>query len=119
MEQQKILSLILSKLDNIEKEQQEMKKEQQEMKKELQGMKKDQHGIRKELQGMKKDQLAMKARQDEMYIMQGEIEENIKITRAEQENMKYILADIQGKVTTLANEGKDHDAVINQIRAIK
>ena len=41
MEQEKILALILSKLESIEREQQEMKKEQQEMKKEQQGMKKE------------------------------------------------------------------------------
>ncbi|MCT4606625.1 MAG: guided entry of tail-anchored proteins factor 1 [Marinisporobacter sp.] len=96
--EQEILKLILSKLDNIEREQQEMRKEQQEMKKEQQGM---------------------KMRQDEMYIMQGGIEENIKITRAEQEKMQFTLADIQGKVTALTNKVKKHDNVINQIRAIK
>lgn len=105
MEQEKILSVILSKLGNIEKGQQEMKED-------ILGMKND-------MQGMKNEQQAIKARQDEMYIIQRGIEENIKITRAEQEKMQYTLADIQGKVTTLANEVKEHDAVINQIRAIK
>ena len=61
----------------------------------------------------------MEKRQDEMYIMQRALEENAKVTRAEQEKMMYILADIQGKVTKLTEEVEEHETVINQIRAIK
>ena len=33
--------------------------------------------------------------------------------------MMHIVADIQGKVTKLANEVEDHDMVIRQLRSIK
>jgi hypothetical protein len=33
--------------------------------------------------------------------------------------MMYIIADIQGKVTTLTGEVEQHENFINQIRAIK
>ncbi|WP_461206535.1 hypothetical protein [Clostridium sp. DL1XJH146] len=57
-------------------------------------------------------------KQDEMYLMQRALEENVKVTRAEQEKMMYIVADIQGKVTTLTEEVDEHERVINQIKAI-
>ena len=56
--------------------------------------------------------------QEEMYLLQRALEENIKVTRAEQENMMHIVIDMQGKVTKLANEVEDHATVIRQIRAI-
>lgn len=62
---------------------------------------------------------SMEKRQDEMYILQRGMEENLKVTRAEQEKMMYILADIQGKVTKLTGEVEQHENVISQIRAIK
>lgn len=58
-------------------------------------------------------------RQDEMYIMQRALEENAKVTRAEQSKMMYILADIQGKVTKLTGEVQQHENFISQIRSIK
>lgn len=62
---------------------------------------------------------SIEKRQDEMYILQRGMEENLKVTRAEQEKMMYILADIQGKVTKLTEEVEQHENVISQIRAIK
>ena len=62
---------------------------------------------------------SMDKRQDEVYIMQRGLEENTKVTRAEQEKMMYILSDIQGKVTKLTNKVEDHENFISQIRAIK
>jgi uncharacterized protein YlxW (UPF0749 family) len=61
----------------------------------------------------------MDKRQDEMYVMQRALEENAKVTRAEQSKMMYILADIQGKVTTLTGEVEQHESFISQFRAIK
>lgn len=61
----------------------------------------------------------MGKRQDEMYIMQRGLEENIKVIRAEQDKMMYIIADIQGKVTKLTEEVEEHENIISQIRAIK
>lgn len=61
----------------------------------------------------------MEKRQDEMYVMQRALEENAKVTRAEQSKMMYILADIQGKVTKLTGEVEQHENFISQIRAIK
>lgn len=86
-----MFELVLSKLDNIEKRQKSMDKRQENMEK----------------------------RQDEMYIMQKALEENTKVTRAEQEKMMYILADMQGKVTKLTEKVEDHETVINQLKAIK
>ncbi|WP_432406900.1 hypothetical protein [Wukongibacter sp. M2B1] len=57
MEQEKILELILSKLDNIEKEQREMKNEQQEMKADIKG-------INKELKTIKQDVREIKSIQE-------------------------------------------------------
>jgi hypothetical protein len=61
----------------------------------------------------------MEKRQDEMYVMQRALEENAKVTRAEQSKMMYILADIQGKVTKLTGEVEQHENFISQIRSIK
>ncbi|NMM65075.1 hypothetical protein HBE96_21050 [Clostridium sp. P21] len=62
---------------------------------------------------------SVEKRQDEMYLIQRSLEENIKVTRAEQEKMIYMLADVQGKVTKLTEEVDEHEEVIKQIRAIK
>lgn len=69
-------------------------------------------GIDVRLDGMEK-------RQEEMYLMQRSLEENIKITKAEQEKMMYTVADIEGKVIKLSSQVEDHESVIRQIRAIK
>lgn len=71
------------------------------------------------LDSMEKKQDSMEKRQDEMYIMQRGLEENAKVTRAEQDKMMYILSDIQGKVTKLSGEVEEHENFISQIRAIK
>ena len=76
-------------------------------------------GMETKIDGMETKIDGIVGRQDEMYLLQRALEENIKVTRAEQEKMMYIVADIQGKVTKLANEVEDHDMVIRQIRSIK
>lgn len=58
-------------------------------------------------------------KQEEMYLMQRSLEENIKVTRAEQDKMMFIVSDIQGKVTKLTGEVEEHEKVIDKIRAIK
>lgn len=69
-------------------------------------------GIDVRLDGMEK-------RQEEMYLMQKSLEENIKATRAEQDKMTYTVAGLQGKVSKLSLQVEDHETVIGQIRAIK
>ncbi|HEY8805532.1 MAG TPA: hypothetical protein VIM42_10595 [Clostridium sp.] len=78
----------------------------------LDGMDKRQDTVEKKLDGMDK-------RQDEVYIMQRGLEENAKVTRAEQDKMMHILSDIQGKVTKLTGEVEEHENFISQIRSIK
>lgn len=75
--------------------------------------------VLEKLGGMENRLDGIENRQDEMYAMQRSLEENAKVTRAEQEKMMYVLADIQGKVTKLTEEVEDHEHFINQIRAIK
>ena len=41
------------------------------------------------------------------------------VTRAEQDKMMDMVADIQGKATRLTSEVEEHDEVIKQIKAIK
>ena len=60
----------------------------------------------------------MEKSQDEMYLLFRALEENVKVTRAEQEKMTYVLADIQGKLTKLPEKVEDHETVIEQIGAI-
>ncbi len=71
------------------------------------------------LDGIDKRLDSVEKRQDEMYLIQRSVEENIKVTRAEQDKMIYMLGDIQGKVTKLTEEVDEHEAVIKQIRSIK
>jgi septal ring factor EnvC (AmiA/AmiB activator) len=61
-----ILSLILEKLEGIEKEQQEIRKEQREICKEQQEIRKEQQEMRKEQQEMHKEQQEMRKEQQEM-----------------------------------------------------
>jgi len=75
--------------------------------------------ILSKLDSMEQKQDSMDKRQDEVYIMQRGLEENAKVTRAEQDKMIHILSDIQGKVTKLAGEVEDHENFISQIRSIK
>ncbi|PRR83069.1 hypothetical protein [Clostridium vincentii] len=75
--------------------------------------------IGKKQDRMEEKQDSMDKRQDEMYIMQRGLEENAKVTRAQQEKMMYILSDIQGKVTKLTGEVEEHENFISQIRSIK
>ena len=62
---------------------------------------------------------SMDKKQGEVYIMQRGLEENAKVTRAEQDKMMHILSDIQGKVTKLTGEVEEHENFISQIRSIK
>lgn len=71
------------------------------------------------LGSMETKQVSMDKRQDEVYIMQRGLEENAKVTRAEQDKMMHILSDIQGKVTKLTGEVEEHENFISQIRSIK
>lgn len=75
--------------------------------------------VLQKLDNMEKKQDNMEKKQEEMYLIQRSLEENIKVTRAEQDKMTYILSDIQGKVTKLTEKVDEHEAVIEQIRAIK
>lgn len=75
MDQEKVLSLILSKLDNIEKEQQEMKREQQGMKKEQQGMKKEQQGMNQRFDKLEMGQEIIKRDIKEIKSIQKTIQE--------------------------------------------
>jgi phage-related tail protein len=75
--------------------------------------------ILSKLDNIDKRQEGMEKRQDEMYLIQRSLEENTKVTRAEQDKMIYMLGDIQGKVTKLTEEVDEHEAVIKQIRSIK
>ena len=61
----------------------------------------------------------MEKSQGEMYIMQRGLEENAKVTRAQQEKMGYTLADIQGIVTKLSVEVQEHESIISQIKTNK
>ena len=90
-ETKQMFELILTKLDNMEQKQDSMEQKQDSMDK----------------------------RHDEVYVMQRGLEENAKVTRAEQDKMMHILSDIQGKVTKLSGEVEEHENFISQIRAIK
>lgn len=90
-ETKQMFELILTKLDSMEKKQDSMEQKIDSMDK----------------------------RQDEVYIMQRGLEENAKVTRAEQDKMVHILSDIHGKVTKLSGEVEEHENFISQIRAIK
>lgn len=75
-------------------------------------------GLEEKFDGLEARQESMEKRQDEMYLLFRSLEENVKVTRAEQEKMTYVLADIQGKLTKLTEKVEDHETVIEQIRAI-
>jgi len=100
-----MFELILTKLDGMDKRLGSMENRLDSMDKRL-------DGIDKRLDSIEK-------RQDEMYIMQRGLEENAKVTRAEQDKMIHILSDIQGKVTKLVGEVEEHENFISQIRSIK
>jgi predicted nuclease with TOPRIM domain len=72
-----ILSLILEKLEGIEKEQQEIRKEQREICKEQQEIRKEQQEMRKEQQEMHKEQQEMRKEQQEMRKEQQEMKKDI------------------------------------------
>ena len=84
-ETKQMFELILTKLDSMEQKQDSMEQKQDSMDK----------------------------RQDEVYIMQRGLEENAKVTRAEQDKMMHILSDIQGKVTKLTGEVEEHENFIS------
>lgn len=75
--------------------------------------------ILQKLDGIDKRQENMEKSQGEMYIMQRGLEENAKVTRAQQEKMSYMLADVQGIVKKLSIEVKEHEDSISQIKAKK
>ncbi|SHK21098.1 hypothetical protein SAMN02745248_02048 [Hathewaya proteolytica DSM 3090] len=71
------------------------------------------------LDTVEKTQKAMVVKIDELYAIARATEENIKVTRAEQEKIAFQMANIQGKVNSLTGEVKEHEHIIQQIRAIK
>ena len=75
--------------------------------------------VLQKLEGIDKRQENMEKSQGEMYIMQRGLEENAKVTRAQQEKMGYTLADIQGIVTKLSVEVEEHESIISQIKTNK
>lgn len=75
--------------------------------------------ILQKLDGIDKRQENMEKSQGEMYIMQRGLEENVKITRAQQEKMSYMLADVQGIVKKLSVEVSEHENLISQIKTKK
>ena len=75
--------------------------------------------VLQKLEGIDKRQENMEKSQGEMYIMQRGLEENAKVTRAQQEKMGYTLADIQGIVTKLSVEVQEHESIISQIKTNK
>ncbi|MBZ9625173.1 hypothetical protein G9F71_020225 [Clostridium sp. FP2] len=97
-ETKQMFELVLAKLDSMERKQDSMERKQD---------------------SMERKQDSMDKRQDEVYIMQRGLEENAKVTRAEQDKMMHILSDIQGKVTKLTGEVEEHENFISQIRSIK
>ena len=107
-----MFELILQKFDGIDARFDGMDKRLDGMDKRFDGIDARLDGIDVRLDGIEK-------RQEEMYLMQKSLEENIKITRAEQDKMMYTVADIQGKVLKLSSQVEDHESVIRQIRAIK
>ena len=74
---------------------------------------------RKRQDGMDKRLISIEERQDEIFVIQRALEENNMVTRAEQDKMMHMVADIQGKATRLTSEVEEHDEVIKQIKAIK
>jgi hypothetical protein len=104
-ETKQMFELILTKLDNMEQKQDSMEQKQDSME--------------QKQNSMEQKQDSMDKRHDEVYVMQRGLEENAKVTRAEQDKMMHILSDIQGKVTKLSGEVEEHENFISQIRAIK
>ncbi|UZW15736.1 hypothetical protein OSC52_07930 [Clostridium pasteurianum] len=96
-ETKQMFELVLKKLDSMEKRFDSMETRQE---------------------SMETGQESMQKRQDEMYLLFRSLEENVKVTRAEQEKATYILADMQGKITKSTEKVEDHEKVIEQIRAI-
>ncbi|GCD09715.1 hypothetical protein [Clostridium tagluense] len=104
-ETKQMFELVLAKLDSMERKQDSMERKQDSME--------------RKQDSMQQKQDSMDKRQDEVYIMQRGLEENAKVTRAEQDKMMHILSDIQGKVTKLTGEVEEHENFISQIRSIK
>jgi len=75
--------------------------------------------VLQKLEGIDKRQENMEKSQGEMYIMQRGLEENAKVTRANQDKMAYTLADIQGIVKKLSIEVEEHESIISQIKTKK
>lgn len=75
--------------------------------------------VLQKLEGIDKRQENMEKSQGEMYIMQRGLEENAKVTRANQDKMAYMLADIQGIVKKLSIEVEEHESIISQIKTKK
>jgi uncharacterized protein YlxW (UPF0749 family) len=119
METKQMFELILAKLGSMENKQDSMEKKLGSMENKLGGMENKLGSMENKLASVESKQDVMEKRQDEMYVMQRALEENAKVTRAEQSKMMYILADIQGKVTKLTGEVEQHENFISQIRAIK
>ncbi|AGK98201.1 hypothetical protein [Clostridium pasteurianum] len=103
-ETRQMFELILKKLDGLETRFESMETRQESME--------------TRFDVMETRQESMGKRQDEMYLLFRSLEENVKVTRAEQEKATYVLADMQGKLTKLTEKVEDHETVIEQIRAI-
>ena len=111
-ETKQMFELVLQKLGGMDKRFDSMDKRFDGIDARLDGIDVRLDGIDVRLDGIDK-------KQEEMYLMQRSLEENIKVTRAEQDKMMFIVSDIQGKVTKLTGEVEEHEKVIDKIRAIK
>ena len=75
--------------------------------------------ILSKLESIDRRQDIMVKRQDEIYQVSRGLEENAKVTRAEQDKMIHTLGDILAKVNKITGEVEDHDTVIRLLRSIK
>ena len=114
-----MFQIILEKLDGMDRRQDGMDQKLTSIEKRQDSMDQKLVSIEKRQDGMDKRLISIEKRQDEIFVIQRALEENIMVTRAEQDKMMHMVADIQGKATRLTSEVEEHDEVIKQIKAIK
>lgn len=114
-----ILNMVLGKLDKMDGKMDRIESRMDRMENRLDNMDGRMDRMESRLDKIESRMDTMEARQDEMFGLVRGLEENIIVTRAKQERMEYVLADVHGKINKLTDSVEDHDNVIRQIKSIK
>lgn len=125
MELNEFMSLVLNKLDridtrldNVEKRLDNLEKRVGNLETAVADLQTRVSNLEERVIGLEEKIVGLEERQGELYLITRAIEENIAVTRAEQDKMAFAIYEMQGKLNYVVEKVEEHDRVINYIKGV-